>query len=73
MRQEIRRRGIKVLEQHQLEDRITAKYLCRGYDQTSLLFFILSDFFYQILIVVPHIADRRIDLIHSHLFGFKRL
>ncbi|WP_420540403.1 hypothetical protein ACN92M_26505 (plasmid) [Paenibacillus polymyxa] len=31
VRQEMRRRGIKVLEQHQLEDRITAKYLCRGY------------------------------------------
>ncbi|WDZ64115.1 hypothetical protein MF628_08255 [Paenibacillus polymyxa] len=29
--QEMRRRGIKVFEQHQLEDCITAKYLCRGY------------------------------------------
>ncbi|WP_229522705.1 hypothetical protein [Paenibacillus farraposensis] len=27
----MRKRGIKVLEQHELEDGITAKYLCRGY------------------------------------------
>ncbi len=31
VRQEMRRRGIKVLEQNQLEDCITGKYLCRGY------------------------------------------
>ncbi|WP_420540137.1 hypothetical protein ACN92M_10195 [Paenibacillus polymyxa] len=38
VRQEMRGRGIKVLEQYQLEDCITAKYPCRGYThELSLL------------------------------------